>query len=117
MTIDFRKIIALRYRGILLDAVVFLFQLALMRILVRQLGELIHDAHEDVAAKAELALFFFGLCFLQPVGAMLKRRRVSQRLADEEYEYGRLITRWMLLRGYAVRSDGHGHLFNPDRFR
>lgn len=90
MTIDFRKIFTRRNRGILLDAVVFLFQLALMRVLVRLLGELIRDAQEDLTAKAGVALFCLGLCFLQPVGALLKRRRVSQRLADEDYEYQRL---------------------------
>jgi hypothetical protein len=88
---DFRKILAPRNRGLLLDAVVFLFQLMLMRVLVRLLGGLIDEARADAAAKAEVALFCFGLCFLQPVGAMLKRRRRSQRHADEDYDPSRLV--------------------------
>jgi hypothetical protein len=88
---DFRKIIAPGYRGILLDAVVFLFQLALMRVLVRLLDDLIREAQEDATAKAEMALFCLGLCFLQPVGAMLKRGRISQRRADEEDAHSQLV--------------------------
>ena len=89
--ISFRKVIAPRNRGILLDAVVFLSQLALMRILVRLLGDLIHEAREDATAKVEAALFCLGLCFLQPIGVLLKRRRVSQRHADEEYVYSKSV--------------------------
>jgi hypothetical protein len=88
---DFRKIIAPANRGLLLDAVMFLFQVALMRILVRLLDALIHKAQEDGTAKAEVALFRLGLCFLQPVGAMLKRRRISQRRAEEEYARSQLF--------------------------
>jgi hypothetical protein len=91
MRISFRKIFAPENRGILLDAVVFLFQLALMRILVRLLGDLINEAHEDATAKAAVALFCFGLCFLQPIGAMLKRPRISQRRADEADEYSQVV--------------------------
>lgn len=89
--IDFRKISAPQNRGILLDVVVFLFQLALMRILVRLLGDLIHEAQEDATAKAEAALYCLGLCFLQPIGVLLKRRRLSQRHADEEYAYSPFV--------------------------
>jgi hypothetical protein len=89
--IDFRKTLAPANRGLLLDVVVFLFQLALLRILVRLLDGLIHKAQGDATAKAELALFCLGLCFLQPTGALLKRRRISQRRADEEDAYSQLV--------------------------
>ncbi|MDT7604575.1 MAG: hypothetical protein QOF61_2572 [Acidobacteriota bacterium] len=89
--LDVRKIIAQQNRGILLDVVVFLFQLALMRVLVGALADLIREAQEDATAKAEVALFCLGLCFLQPVGAMLKRRRLSQRRADEENAYAQVV--------------------------
>ena len=69
-------------RGILLDVVVFLVNVILMTILSRQLANLFHQANTDGWAQTAVALFCLGLAFLQPIGAILKRRRAHQRTPD-----------------------------------
>jgi hypothetical protein len=69
-------------RGILLDVVVFLVNVILMTILSRQLANFLHPADTNSLARAAVAVFCFGLAFLQPVGAILKRRHAHLRKPD-----------------------------------
>jgi hypothetical protein len=80
--IDFRKIFTPRHRGILLDVVVFFVNLLLMTILLRRFADLVHQANENITAQVGIILFCLGLVFLQPIGAILKRRRAHQRHPD-----------------------------------
>jgi hypothetical protein len=79
---DLRKIFAPENRGILLDLVVFFVNTGLMFVLARLLVELTREAKTDATAQAELILYCLGLAFLQPVGALLKRRRAHERQPD-----------------------------------
>lgn len=72
-------------RGILLDVVVFLVNVVLMTILSRQLANLLHQANTKTLAQAAVAVFCLGLAFLQPVGAILKRRRAHLRKPDLDH--------------------------------
>lgn len=74
-----KKLLAHANRGILLDLVVFIVNLILMTILSRLLANLIHQANTDIIAQAAMVLFCLGLVFLQPLGAILKRRRAHLR--------------------------------------
>ena len=74
-----RKIFAPENRGILLDVVVFFVNAGLMFTLARLLAGLISEARTDAVAQSELLLYFLGLSFLQPVGALLKRRPAHLR--------------------------------------
>jgi hypothetical protein len=79
-------------RGILLDVVVFLLNVVLMTILSRQLANLFLEAKSDTVAKVAVAGFCIGLAFLQPVGAILKRRRAHERKPDLNHvPFGRLF--------------------------
>jgi hypothetical protein len=79
-------------RGILLDVVVFLLNVVLMTILSRQLANLFLEAKSDTVAKLAVAGFCIGLAFLQPVGAILKRRRAHERKPDLNHvPFGRLF--------------------------
>lgn len=66
-------------RGILLDVVVFLVNVLLMTVLSRQLGDLLHQTRSKILARTLATLFCLGLTFLQPIGAILKRRRAHLR--------------------------------------
>lgn len=77
--IGFKKIFDRRNRGILLDIVVFLFNLTLLRILIRLSRSLVVEAQTDVSAKIVVSLFLVGLFFLQPLGPMLKRWSFHRR--------------------------------------
>jgi hypothetical protein len=66
-------------RGILLDVVVFVVNVLLMTVLSRQLANLLHQATSSQLARASAAGFCLGLAFLQPIGAILKRRRAHLR--------------------------------------
>ena len=78
---DFKKIFAHKNRGWLLDVVVFFFQLILLLILTRLFADLLRQAKADIFAQVAVILFCLGLAFLQPIGALLKRRR-GGRLSD-----------------------------------
>ena len=82
--IDFKKILELKNRGILIDVVVFLFNLTLMRILVVLCLNIVDRAETDVLAKLGVGLFFAGLFFLQPLGPILKRWSFHQRYKSFE---------------------------------
>lgn len=72
-------------RGILLDVIVFVVNLILMTILSRQLANLFHQANTQdthVLPKTAVVVFCLGLVFLQPIGAILKRRRAHLRKPD-----------------------------------
>ena len=79
---DFKKIFAHKNRGWLLDVVVFFFQLILLLILTRLFADLLRQAKADIFAQVALILFCLGLAFLQPIGALLKRRRAHERQPD-----------------------------------
>ncbi|HYX40655.1 MAG TPA: hypothetical protein VE821_03100, partial [Pyrinomonadaceae bacterium] len=79
--IDFKQIFTPRNRGRLLDVVVFVCQLLALAVLTRLLAALARQAQTDGTAKATMAVFCFALILLQPVGAILKRRRVHERKA------------------------------------
>jgi hypothetical protein len=78
--INVRKIIAPENRGRLLDVVVFFINLSLMIVLSSLFPGLIGEYKQgNIFAQLWLLLFFLGLAFLQPLGAILKRRRAHQR--------------------------------------
>jgi hypothetical protein len=80
-------------RGILLDVIVFLVNVILMTILSRQLANLFRQANgTDSLARVAVVVFCIGLAFLQPLGAILKRRRAHERKPDLNHvPFGRLF--------------------------
>ena len=82
-------------RGILLDVIVFLVNVILMTILSRQLANLFHEANAqdtNTLAKSATVIFCLGLVLLQPIGAILKRRRAHLRKPElHEIPFGCLI--------------------------
>ena len=87
-----KKLLAHANRGILLDVVVFVVNLILMTILSRLLANLIQQANTDLVAQVAMVLFCLGLVFLQPIGAILKRRRAHLRRPDLDHvPLGRLF--------------------------
>lgn len=77
--LDFRKLLAPRNRGILLDIIVFLINLILMGLLTRLSMDLADEAETDILAKAAVGVYFAGLFFLQPLGPVLKRWSFHQQ--------------------------------------
>ena len=71
--IEFKRIFARWNRGLLLDALIFLFQLTLIRLLTKLSLGFVQQAEEVGWAQTAVALFLLGLCLLQPVGPFLKR--------------------------------------------
>jgi hypothetical protein len=80
-----KKLLAHANRGILLDVVVFLVNVVLMTFLSRFLADLIHQAKTDIVAQVVMVGFCLGLVFLQPTGALLKRRRAHLRRPDLDH--------------------------------
>lgn len=78
-------------RGLLLDVVVFFFNLLSMTILARLLGSLIHQANVYRREQIGITIFFLALIFLQPVGGILKRRSAHQRNPDLRLGAGCLL--------------------------
>ncbi|HEV7746244.1 MAG TPA: hypothetical protein VGO56_14685 [Pyrinomonadaceae bacterium] len=77
-----KKLFAHANRGILLDVIVFVVNLMLLTILSRQLVTLFRQANTpepQTIPKTAVAVFCLGLVFLQPIGAILKRRRAHLR--------------------------------------
>lgn len=89
--IDLKTIFLPRNRGILLDLVVFFLNLISMTVLTRRLANLLHEANADRTAQVGITVFCFALVFLQPVGAILKRRGAHQRHPDLDLPAGCLI--------------------------
>lgn len=78
-----KKLFAHVNRGILLDVIVFLVNVVLMTVLSRQLRNLFKEANgADSLAQVAVVVFCVGLAFLQPIGAILKRRRAHERKPD-----------------------------------
>jgi hypothetical protein len=77
--IDYKKIMVPENRGVLLDVVVFFINLISVIILTRLFANLVRQANADMVAQSAVILFCLGLSFLQPIGAILKRRRAHQR--------------------------------------
>jgi hypothetical protein len=78
------KIHAPSNRGLLLDGVVFVVNLILFTALAHLLRRLFGEAREDPFAKGAVVLYCAGVTFLQPLGALLKRRRAHERVAELE---------------------------------
>lgn len=75
------KLLAPVNRGIVLDLVIFAFNLALIRALGILANKLLHAAVEDVGAKLAIGLFFAVLVVIQPLGPALRRWSFHQRHA------------------------------------
>lgn len=89
--------------GLLLDIVVFFLNLFLMQRLTAYAIEIFKAAHDDELAQLVLSLACVAMWVLPPVGAVLKRWHVHQRLQTEEEK-----------RGFDERFSGcSGCLFNP----
>jgi hypothetical protein len=88
-----KKLLEHANRGILLDVIVFVFNLVLMTILSRQLANLFQQANNtDSLAQTAVAVFCLALVFLQPAGALLKRRHAHLRKPELDHvPFGRLI--------------------------
>ena len=81
-----KKLFERANRGILLDVIVFVVNVILMTILSRQLNNLFHQANSsDALAQAAVVVFCIGLVFLQPVAAVLKRRRAHLRRTELDH--------------------------------
>lgn len=77
--IEFKKFLKPKNRVILLDVIVFFVNLILMTVLARLFARVTQDAEANVESKAEMVVFFLGICLLSPVGAILKRRGAHER--------------------------------------
>lgn len=77
--INGRKILTPQYRGSLLDIVIFFVNIISMWILSTLFMNLARSVGNDSVAKLIIGLFFAGLFFLQPAGAILKRWHTHQR--------------------------------------
>lgn len=77
--IEFKKIFEPKNRAILLDVIVFFVNLILMTVLARLFASVTEDAKANVESKAEMVVFFLGICLLSPAGAILKRRGAHER--------------------------------------
>jgi hypothetical protein len=62
-----------------------------MRVLASLLADLIVRAKEDVIAKGQMAVFCLSLCFLQPIGILLKRYQVTHLNPDTEAAYDKVV--------------------------
>jgi hypothetical protein len=77
--IDSKQIRSIRYRGQLLDAVVFCVNLFFFLVLARLFSETMQEANRSFLPKLAIGIFCLAPAFLQPVGAILKRRCARQR--------------------------------------
>jgi hypothetical protein len=78
---------ARRNRGLLLDVVVFVLNIFVMRILVRNFLDMTHAVEEgDAFAQVSLFVFLMSLLVLPPAGAVLKRWHFHERLKGKEYK-------------------------------
>src|SRR5262245_57589861 len=71
--IEVRQIFAYRNRGLLLDLIVFLFQLALIQALTKLSLVFVAQAQGNAFAETSIGLFLVALFFLQPLGPLLRR--------------------------------------------
>ena len=78
--VGIRRLFSIENRGILLDVIVFLFNLLLMSVLARLFAELSRAENDSYnLARLGVILFCLGLAFLQPIASLLKRRRAHER--------------------------------------
>jgi len=74
-----KSIFHIRYRAILFDAVIFIFNLLMISLLSGMLGRLAAMAGDNIPpAKVAIAAFCCALVFLLPAGAVLKRWMAHQ---------------------------------------
>jgi hypothetical protein len=83
MTIDFKAILRPENRGILLDLIVFVFNLFLVQILTLVSLSIVGEAETNNTAKLIVGLFFAGVFLLQPIGPVLKRWSFHLRAKSE----------------------------------
>lgn len=78
---------ARRNRGFLLDVVVFVLNIFVMRILVRNFLDMVNAASDnDSFAQLSLFVFLSSLLILPPAGAVLKRWHFHQRRKGQDYK-------------------------------
>jgi hypothetical protein len=77
--INFRQISDERNRGILFDITTFILSIFLMRILASFFIQLVRRIETDQIAAFAVGIFLAGLLFLNPIGAILKRRNYHKR--------------------------------------
>ncbi len=82
--IDSRQIFAYRNRGLLLDLLIFLFQLALISALTKLSIAFIRQAQGNHFAETAISLFLIGLFVLQLVGPTLRRWSFHQHFPSFE---------------------------------
>src|SRR3954453_13301389 len=83
----FQFIFKRQNRGLLLDVIVFIFNLFLMRLLVGYFLSVAHAASEgDSIATVTMFLFCLSLFILPPAGAVMKRWHYHERLRGKEPE-------------------------------
>lgn len=80
--INFREFLTPRNRGLLLDVIVFGVNLVLMTLLVNRFATLSSYANQDSLTSIAMLLFCLASAFLQPVGAVLKRRPAHRRVPN-----------------------------------
>ena len=114
---SFLKLFAPKNRGILIDIVVCITQLFLLRMIVIRLDALVSQAEDDGYAKIVVGSFFLVLCFLQPIGVILKRWNQRRFDAAQEYEYGQGCRQaWLLLSRFTTPTDLNGNWFSDRGF-
>jgi len=79
-------------RGLLLDALIFLFQLTLIRLLTKLSVGFVRQAEEVHWAKTAIALFLLGVFLLQPLGPVLKRWSFHEHFSSFENQQGALTS-------------------------
>ena len=82
--IDSRQIFAYRNRGLLLDLLIFLFQLALISALTKLSIAFIRQAQGNHFAETAIGLFLIGLFVLQLLGPTLRRWSFHQHFPSFE---------------------------------
>jgi hypothetical protein len=89
---EFKILLTPRYRALLLDIVTFIVNLIIMFFFMNLLANLAAQSKQGVGtAKILLAIFLLSLVFLQPLGAILKRQQVHQRITDFKPVVSRFI--------------------------
>src|SRR6266576_5675294 len=90
--IELNKIFERRNRGLLLDSIVFLFQLILIRLLTTLSLGFVRQSEENLLAKTALSLFLIALFCLQPLGPILKRWSFHQHFTSFKNDSGGLTS-------------------------
>jgi hypothetical protein len=90
--IEFTQIFAYRNRGLLLDVLIFVFQLILIRALTKLSLVFVAQARENAFAETLIGLFLVALFVLQPLGPLLRRWSFHQHFPAFEDNLGALVS-------------------------